>query len=419
MILKGSQRSGGKQLGLHLLREDQNEHVEVHEVSGFVSETVLGAMKEAQALSKGTRCQQYLFSVSLNPPAAESAGVEVFERALRLIEEKMGLVDQPRVVVFHEKEGRRHCHAVWSRIDAQTMSAKPLPFFKSRLRDVAKQLFIENGWELPKGFESRERRDPRNFTLQEWQQANRAGLDAKQLKGLAQEAWVMSDNRAAFTRALEERGMFLARGDRRSHVVVTLNGDVFALSRLTAVRTKEIAARLGEAATLPSIGERLSSLGGDMAARMKSHISEAKRIASNAMKPLYERKQALQTQHKAERQRLQEAQAKRVKSEQAKRASKIRHGIKGAWDVLTGRYWKQRRENEREAEQGIQRDLKERNELRQQQLAERQALQVEIAAKRTQHATQVLKLYKNAVEFREMARTGHSRDYGRGLELGR
>lgn len=162
MILKGSQRSGGKQLGLHLLREDQNEHVEVHEVSGFVSETVLGAMKEALALSKGTRCQQYLFSVSLNPPAAESAGVEVFERALRLIEEKMGLVDQPRVVVFHEKEGRRHCHAVWSRIDAQTMSAKPLPFFKSRLRDVAKQLFIENGWELPKGFESRERRDPRN-----------------------------------------------------------------------------------------------------------------------------------------------------------------------------------------------------------------------------------------------------------------
>jgi len=167
MILKGSQRTGGKQLGLHLLREDQNDHVEVHEVSGFVSETVLGAMKEAQALSKGTRCQQYLFSVSLNPPATENAGVEVFERALRLIEEKIGLVDQPRVVVFHEKEGRRHCHAVWSRIDAQTMSAKPLPFFKSKLRDVAKQLFIENGWELPKGFESREQRDPRNFTLKE------------------------------------------------------------------------------------------------------------------------------------------------------------------------------------------------------------------------------------------------------------
>lgn len=419
MILKGSQRSGGKQLGLHLLREDQNEHVEVHEVSGFVSETVLGAMKEAQALSKGTRCQQYLFSVSLNPPSSENAGVEVFERALRLIEEKMGLVDQPRVVVFHEKEGRRHCHAVWSRIDAQTMSAKPLPFFKSKLRDVAKQLFIENGWELPKGFESREQRDPRNFTLKEWQQANRAGLDAKQLKGLAQEAWAMSDNREAFTRALEERGLFLARGDRRSHVVVTLNGDVFAVSRLTGVKTKEVTARLGDAASLPGVSERLSGLAADMAARMKSHIAEAKRIATNAMRPLIERKQAMQAQHRLERQRMQEGQAKRVKAEQAERASKIRHGIKGAWDVLTGRYWRQRRENEREALFGVQRDRNQRDELRQQQLAERRALQSDIAAKRTQHATQVLKLYKNAVEFREMARTGQSRDYGRGLELGR
>ena len=343
----------------------------------------------------------------------------MFERALRLIEEKMGLVDQPRVVVFHEKEGRRHCHAVWSRIDAQTMSAKPLRFFKSKLRDVAKQLFIENGWELPKGFESREQRDPRNFTLKEWQQASRAGLDAKQLKGLAQEAWAMSDNRAAFTRALEERGLFLARGDRRSHVAVTLSGDVFALSRLTGVRTKEVTARLGDAASLPSVGERLSALGGDMAARMKSHIAEAKRIASNAMKPLHERKQALQTQHKAERQRLQEGQATRLKAEQTERASKIRHGIKGAWDVLTGRYWKQRRENERDALLSVQRDRSQRDELLRQQHAERRALQAEIAAKRTQHATQVLKLYKNAVEFREMARTGQSRDYGRGLELGR
>lgn len=36
MILKASQRSGGKQLGLHLLKTEENEHVEIHEVSGFV-----------------------------------------------------------------------------------------------------------------------------------------------------------------------------------------------------------------------------------------------------------------------------------------------------------------------------------------------------------------------------------------------
>jgi site-specific DNA recombinase len=47
MILKASQRTGSRQLGAHLLKTEENEHVEIHEVSGFVSDTVQGAMIEA------------------------------------------------------------------------------------------------------------------------------------------------------------------------------------------------------------------------------------------------------------------------------------------------------------------------------------------------------------------------------------
>ena len=47
MILKGSQRAGGSQLALHLLKTDENEHVEVHEVSGFMSDTPMEAFNEA------------------------------------------------------------------------------------------------------------------------------------------------------------------------------------------------------------------------------------------------------------------------------------------------------------------------------------------------------------------------------------
>ena len=72
MILKASKRSGGRQLGAHLLKTEENEHVEIHEVSGFISDTVMGAMNEAYALARGTKCQQYLFSLSLSPPALES-----------------------------------------------------------------------------------------------------------------------------------------------------------------------------------------------------------------------------------------------------------------------------------------------------------------------------------------------------------
>ena len=108
MIFKASKRSGSRQLGSHLLKTEENEHVEIHEVSGFISDTVMGAMNEAYAAARGTKCKQYLFSMSLSPPAHESVRVEVFEKVIGDIEDRLGLTGQPRVIVFHEKEGRRH-----------------------------------------------------------------------------------------------------------------------------------------------------------------------------------------------------------------------------------------------------------------------------------------------------------------------
>lgn len=289
MILKASQRSGAAQLGQHLLKTEENEHVEVHEVRGFMSENVMGAMKEAQAMAKGTRCKQYLFSVSLNPPETENVAIEVFEGALASIEDKLGLRGQPRMVVFHEKEGRRHAHAVWSRIDAETMTAKQLSFFKSKLREVSKQLYLENGWKMPSGLMDSKARDPRNFTLDEWQQAKRAGLDAKSVKGIVQECWAVSDNAQTFAHALEERGLYLAKGDRRSHVAVTYEGEVFALSRLIGVKAKDVTARLGKADTLRSVEETKAHIANAIAPRLDGFLKEAKRMARDALKPLAEK----------------------------------------------------------------------------------------------------------------------------------
>lgn len=404
MILKASQRSGGKQLGLHLLKTEENEHVEIHEVSGFVSDDLMGAMKEAHALSLGTKCKQYLFSVSLNPPADESVRVEVFEQALRMIEERMGLEGQPRMVVFHEKEGRRHAHAVWSRIDAETMTAKPLPYFKMQLRDVAKQLFLENGWKLPEGFRDSKLRDPRNFTLDEWQQAKRAGLDAKHLKETIQECWNLSDNGPAFAKALEERGLFLAQGDRRGHVAVSIEGEVFAIARLIDKRTKELNARLGDPRDLRSVTDTIRHIGETVAPRLRRYISEAKRIAANAMKPLNEAKQAMKIDHQNERKRLEARQKMRFEAEQRERSARVREGAAGVWDILTGKYFKTRKQNEMEAFFGLQRDRAQRHDLIRAQLKDRQALQSQIVQQRERHARQLLGLYRDAANYRRMMR---------------
>jgi len=122
MILVGNQRSGAKNLALHLLK-DENEHVEVHEIRGFASQNLMAALNEAHAISRATRCKQYLFSLSLNPPSNENVSTKTFEDAIDRVETRLVLSGQPRVIVFHEKEGRRHCHAVWSRIDAELLKS--------------------------------------------------------------------------------------------------------------------------------------------------------------------------------------------------------------------------------------------------------------------------------------------------------
>ena len=160
MILKGSQRAGGTQLALHLLNDRDNDHVEVHELRGFVSDDLIGAFKEAYAVSTGTKCQKFLFSLSLSPPEKATVPVEDFENAITEIEKKMNLTDQPRAIVFHEKEGRRHAHCVWSRIDAGAMKAINLPYFKLKLRDMSRQLYMEHGWQMPRGLMNSEGAKP-------------------------------------------------------------------------------------------------------------------------------------------------------------------------------------------------------------------------------------------------------------------
>jgi hypothetical protein len=433
MILKGSQRSGGKQLGLHLLKTEENEHVEVHEVSGFISESVLGAMNEAYALSRGTKCKQYLFSLSLSPPPDASVPVAVFEKVLADVEERLGLIGQPRIVVFHEKEGRRHCHAVWSRIDAATMTAKELPFFGMKLKQLAKQVFLENGWNMPRGYESAKLRDPRNFTLDEWQQAKRAGLDPRELKAAIQDCWKSADNVTSFAAALEERGLYLAKGDRRGFVAMTIDGDVFAISRMVDAKAKDIAARLGDPASLRSVAETQRHIAEQIAPRLSRFIADAKRIAHTRMEPLIAKREALKVQHQAERQAFDKRIESRWNDEQRIRSSRVRKGMAGVWDFLTGRYFKVRKQNEMEMIFARERDQHERHRLIQSQMQDRQALQAVIRENRRQDAERILGLYRDAANFRRMrsgeltqGRDGTERDgrrqpekpRDRGLDLG-
>jgi hypothetical protein len=70
MILKASQRGGGRQLALHLLNDKDNEHVHLYELRGFTADDLEGAFKESYAVSRGTRAKQFLFLTVPEPAAA-------------------------------------------------------------------------------------------------------------------------------------------------------------------------------------------------------------------------------------------------------------------------------------------------------------------------------------------------------------
>lgn len=374
MILVGNQRGGGRDLAAHLLSPD-NDHVTVHEVRGFASDDVHGAFQEAYAMSKGTRCKQFLFSLSFNPPPRENVSTETFEDAIARAEAKLGLTDQPRVIVFHEKEGRRHAHTVWSRIDIEEMKAVQLSYSHLKLQDLSRELYLEHGWRMPDGLADKSRSDPRNFTLDEWQQAKRQGKDPRAIKTALQDAWSISDNKAALVHALKERGFTLARGDRRGYVAVDHNGEIYALPKWAGVKTKDVRARLGEADTLPSLDDAKAQFAKDMQPALNRWEQElATRL--EVQQTRYEtHKRGLLERQTAERQKLFDGiEERRIRETQA-RQERYRTGLAGFWDKLRGEHRRLREENEKDAYDSLLRDRHEKDELIFSQLEARRALQ--------------------------------------------
>ncbi len=408
MILKGSQRGNAAKLARHLMNVQDNEHVELHELRGFVSdEQLLDALLEAQAVAKGTRCQQHLFSLSLNPPEGERVDVATFEAAIELAEQRLGLDGHARAIVFHEKEGRRHAHAVWSRIDVETMTAKNLPFFKRRLMEVSKELYLQNGWDMPKGIVDQALRNPLNFTRAEWQQAKRAMADPRLVKAAFKQAWESSDNADTLKAALEEKGYFLARGDRRGVVAVDYQGEIYALARWSGVKTKDVKARIHDADNLPSVQERREEIAKRVSGQLVKYVLEINRTYSEKHPTIeFKRTQAVE-RHREERKLLDEMQRIRWDKETAARAARLPKGVSGLWSRITGKYSKIRTQNELETWQSYMRDQAERDDLVARQLDERKQLQRAIKQMREKRSQDIADLHNEMSAYLSMQR-GHA-----------
>lgn len=249
MIPKASQRGGGKDLATHLLNAFDNELVEVAEVSGAIAPDLHGAFAEWEAIATGlTRCRNYLYSLSVNPDLGQGqlSRAQYMDYVDR-VEKALGLSGQPRAVVYHIKNGREHCHVVWSRIDYQNEKAVHLAFDREKLMMVTREFAREHGLELPEGYGPGRFDERRQKTsLYERAQERATGLTKEERQLQVTQAWRQSDSPKAFVRALEDLGYVLATGNR-PYVLVDIYGGMNALPKLIddrSVRTKDIRAFL-------------------------------------------------------------------------------------------------------------------------------------------------------------------------------
>lgn len=336
MILVGNQRGGATDLARHLMK-DENDRVQVHDVRGFIADDLHGAFRESYAMSRATKCKQHLFSLSLNPPQDADVSAEQFEETIGRVEERLGLGGQPRAIVLHTKNGRTHAHAVWSRIKAEEGRAVQLSYSRQKMQEISRELYREHGWQMPRGFVRHEERDPRNFTLAEWQQCKRAERDPQKTKEIFQDAWASSDNRSAFSHALEAHGFILAKGDRRGHIAVDHKGEAYPVSRYTGVKARQVRDRLGAPDDLPDKAKAHEIVAQRVITRLAELQAQEDQRAAEKLARLKEEQRSKQESQRIAAELLRTKQAAERKQQLEEHQARLRKGVLGFIDRFTGR----------------------------------------------------------------------------------
>src|ERR1700730_14683791 len=265
VIIKGTSCSGFRRLATHLLRTDTNERAEVKEVRGAVAEDLLGAFREMESVAARTRATKAFYHASINTRPDDQLTDEQRMQAIDRLEAELNLYGQARAVVVHSKEGREHCHIVWSRIDLDSMTAISDSNNYYKHEKVARALEREFGQERVQGAHIErdgKQRPDRTPSHSEMLQADRTGLNPQPAQELMTGIWQSTKSGKEFQAALEDKGWILARGDRRDFVAIDPNGGGHRVARRIA------------GANAAEVRQRFA----DIDPRVLSSVAEAKRI---------------------------------------------------------------------------------------------------------------------------------------------
>lgn len=402
MIPFASQRGGGQDLATHLLNAHDNELTELVHLRGAVADDLHGAFKEWEVQAQSlTRCNKYLYSMSINPdPKHGELTRDQYMDYVRRAEETLGLSEQPRAVVFHTKQGREHCHVVWSRIDVDQKRAVHLAFDHDKLMRVTRSFARNHGIALPAGYDKS--RQAGQISLYEQEQSRQTGMSKEDHIREVTEAWRLSDDPKAFVQALAERGYMLATG-KRPYVLVDLYGNMNALPKLIddkTVRTNDLRKFLEKdfpVESLPSVEEAKALVAAHRKLIEKSvdesriapqlaslkHAQQDRRLGLvAALAELKARHHSLRqeenSRQRQERDALRSGQRQKLKAVRQQRFENRPTGLAAFLGKITGIAFLQQVRARREDAKHMKLYLREKKELKVRQAGEQKAVDLRL-----------------------------------------
>jgi hypothetical protein len=320
VIIPASQRGNAKQLANHLSDLTINDHVELYEARGlFHDQSIQEALREMHAASKGSRCQKHLFSLSVDPVQGLDHDGKLYEEIFHGLDERFPMLkDQPRLIVFHEKEGRRHAHVIYSRINREGKAIE-LGLYKKKLTSFSYDLFEKHAPEqMPKNLQSwakrqHEERLKQDHTRAELERERRTKQSREAHHQILQEAVKQHDTLKSLDAHLQEKGYRLCNGKRALLAYDMHTQETYAITRATGLKMNELKQRYVGHADLPSMDKVKSELvkRGDHAIKTPEPPKELARTQDTLEKRLQERDQkmaAQREQYRQEREKLDQKQ---------------------------------------------------------------------------------------------------------------
>ncbi|GAA4457923.1 relaxase/mobilization nuclease domain-containing protein [Rurimicrobium arvi] len=229
MVIRGNTRGNGRQLAYYLLAPGENDHIRILDADGWdeMSEVEFSnLLYDMSVTAELTKSKKGLYHAQINPAIGEDKLMDDAKwfQAADILAKELGLENQRRAIVLHEKKGRIHAHCVWERYDHD--KGKMVSDSFSRLAQDRARMEMER--------------------ILEQEKTPRRNKNRPELKATLTELWQNTKTSKEFMREVDKAGYMLAEGTlRHPFMVVDENGRTYDLVRqLKGVRIKEVRERM-------------------------------------------------------------------------------------------------------------------------------------------------------------------------------